>query len=163
MRPLVVAAVVAFAGCKSHAPGVVADFDHDVQLVEAHVTPDTARRGDHVQLAFTWRCEKPPGAGWQLLTHVEDPTGRADNLDFLGPLRESADGSVELHQPRGPDTWEAGKTYSETLDYRVSTSFAKGPLTVYVGLFKGPHRMHVVSGRTDGHDRVIAGTIALAD
>jgi len=68
-----------------------------------------------------------------------------------------------MHQPHGPDTWEAGQTYSETLDYRVPTSLAKGTLVVYVGLFNHGQRMHVVSGPSDGHDRVIAGKIALVD
>ncbi len=133
------------------------DFASEVHLVGVHIEPRRAKRGGHVVIGLRWRCDKAPGPGWLLLTHVLDASGRPrDNLDFEGPLRQP---DADYHdQVRGPAHWEAGKTFEEALDYEIP-SWAAGQLTVVVGLFKGPVRLHVVSGPNDGADLGIAGKI----
>jgi hypothetical protein len=108
-----------------------------------------------VTLTFVWRCDDPVGEGWQLFTHVYDPSGKADNLDYVGPLR----GLDASHtQQNGPAHWEAGKTYIDEQVYRVP-EWATGPLQVRVGIWRAASRLHVVSGPTDGENAAIAGTI----
>lgn len=131
------------------------DFEHRIHLVGVRIEPTKAKRGDPVAITFRWRCDSPPGEGWQVFTHATDETSRSDNLDYLGLLRKP---DAPFHQVDGPDRWKAGTTYTETLRY-VIPEWAKGKMTVYVGFWKGAARLHVVSGPTDGEDRGIAGTI----
>jgi hypothetical protein len=132
------------------------NFENLVHLVGVHFEPERAKRGERVAMTFRWRCDKTPGDGWQLLTHVVDESSnKADNLDFVGTLRQP---DASGHQSRGPEHWEAGRTYTETLDY-VIPEWAMGKLTVYVGIWKGAVRLRVVSGPNDGDNRGITGMI----
>lgn len=144
---LLIAAVAVCAACKHHPTAFDIDFDSKVHLTGARIDPPKAKRGEHVTIHLEWRCDVPPGAGWRLLTHAADSSGKADNLDFL-------------HELPAPEHWEAGKTYNEALDYEIP-SWATNHLTVYVGLFNGPKRMHVVAGPSDGKDRGVAGEVTI--
>jgi len=133
------------------------NFENVVHLVEYRIEPARAARGERVRFTFTWRCDAALDQGWQLLTHVADPSGKTDNIDFNGPLREP---DLKGHQKLGPDRWEVGKVYVDRQTY-VVPDWATGTLTVLVGIWRGSARLHVITGPNDGEYRAIAGKIEL--
>jgi hypothetical protein len=135
------------------------DFEHKAHLVGYGIEPASARPGRSLKLTFFWRCDEALGdEGWQAFTHIADEsTGKVDNLDFAGPLREKQGD----HQALGPGRWQKGKFYVDEQTYTVPED-VKGPLTVMLGIWKGTARLLVLSGANDGDNRAIVAKVQVA-
>lgn len=150
LAPYVLAALPADVPTK-----VDVNFANKVHLLGWKIAPESAPPGSEVKLTFYWQCDEPVGEGWQLFTHVQfEGQDRFDNLDSVGTLRDVRDGVQVL----GPSRWERGKVYVDEQTYRVPPG-ATGEGVVYVGIWKGNDRLHVVNGPSDGTHRAIAGKI----
>lgn len=138
------------------AKKVDVNFENRVHLVGYKVSPDLAPSGTQVKVTYYWRCDEPLDEGWQLFTHIQhEGYDKPENLDGNGPLRE-AKGN---HQIGGPDRWERGKIYADEQTFTMPPDL-RGPDTlVYVGIYKGDARLHIVSGPNDGDNRAIVAKV----
>ncbi|RYE76200.1 MAG: hypothetical protein EOO74_08810, partial [Myxococcales bacterium] len=134
------------------------NYDNKLHIVGVKVDPSgPVAPGSEVKLRYYWRCDEPPGKDWLLYTHVLDPvTGKIENLDFNGPIRE---GRGDKHV-MGPASWERGKIYVDEQTLTVPSWDGMGPeLMVRTGLWKGDERMRILSGPTDGTNGGIVARI----
>ena len=69
------------------------------------------------------------------------------------------------HEPVGGEFptryWEDGDVVADRQELLVPTNFRPGDYDIYVGWYKGSHRLSVRSGPGDGVDRVRAGVLAV--
>ncbi len=133
------------------------NFENRVHLVGYKFEPELAKPGEDVKMTLYWRCDDKVDDGWMLFTHVHDEVSDfKDNLDVQGAIREKRG---DQGQVLGPDRWERGKVYVDSITYKIPAA-VKGPeLTVYTGIWKGGQRLHVVQGPNDGDNRAIVGKI----
>ena len=134
------------------AKKIDANFENKIHLVGYRAEPENAPPGTEVKLTYYWRCDEPIEAGWALSTHVQhEGFERPDNADSSGPLREWKEGQ----QVFGPSRWERGKIYVDEQTYRMPQEL-KGPdSVVYLSIWKNDARLRIISGPTDGENRVL--------
>jgi len=134
------------------------NWENKIHLVGYRFDPESFGPGQEVKLTFWWRCDEPLlEEGWSLFTHTRDEgTGKMDNINYVGPLRELRDG----HQALGPDRWQKGKVYVDEQTYTMPEYMTGPTITVMVGIWKGDARLHIVSGPNDGDNSAIVGRIA---
>ena len=134
------------------AKKIDANFENKIHLVGYRAEPENAPPGTEVKLTYYWRCDEPIEAGWALSTHVQhEGFERPDNADSSGPLREWKEGQ----QIFGPSRWERGKIYVDEQTYRMPQDL-KGPdSVVYLSIWKNDARLRIISGPTDGENRVL--------
>jgi hypothetical protein len=123
-----------------------ATFEDKVELLGFDL-PAAVRRGGSLPVTLYFKVVKPPPAGYKIFLHFEGP-GR-----FLGD-HEPLEGKLPTEH------WHPG-TYlvdPHRVDLPLLTT-AGGVYQVYMGLWRGPKRLAVVKGPTDGHDRVRLGTL----
>lgn len=139
-----------------NAKKIDANFENKIHLVGYRIEPENAPPGTEVKLSYYWRCDEPIEAGWALSTHIQhEGFERPDNADGAGPLREFKDG-VQIF---GPSRWERGKIYVDEQTYRMPAEL-KGPESlVYLSIWKGDARLRIISGPTDGQERVLVGKL----
>jgi hypothetical protein len=132
------------------------NFENRIHIIGYKFDPETAKPGTEVKITYWWRCDDTVDDGWQLFTHLNDPSqDKSDNLDNNGPIRELKNGKQVL----GPDRWEKGKVYVDEQTYKMP-DWVKGPeLTVMVGVWKGDARLRIVTGPNDGDNRAIIGKV----
>lgn len=132
------------------------NFENRVRVIGVKVEPELAPPGTVVKATYYWRCEDPLDDGWQLFTHLEhEGLDKKENLDGVGPLRESRNGKQVL----GPDRWERNKIYADEQTFTMPAEL-KGPDSViYVGIWKGDARLRVLNGPNDGDNRAIMAKV----
>ena len=127
------------------------DFEGKVHIVGYEVKPaGVIPPGGNVDLTIYWRSVSKLGPGWKLFTHLVDPTGdrfaSGGNIDNVGPLRQ---GSGE-EQTLPPSKWVPGKVYVDKQQFQIPRDVKTSMVTITTGIWKGNHRLDVISGP---HDR----------
>jgi len=108
---------------------------------------DVIGPGERFAITWFWRLIGKKPRGYEVFVHV-DGFGRRINGDHI-PM----EGFYPFRH------WEPGDIIVDRQTLRVPATFRPGEYTIYVGLFKGEHRLEVTSGPDDGADRVPAGRL----
>lgn len=125
-------------------------YEDKIELLGYSVHPDVWKEGQKIEVTWYWKCDAPLEEGWQLFTHVADASGKNRlNQDSVGTIRE-------LYPP---GQWKAGQYITDVQDMVLPMDWNSPSATLFVGVWNGPHRLHVVKGPNDGDNRVRVFTI----
>lgn len=133
------------------------DFSGYVKLLGYSISPEgPVRPGTLTKLTLYWSCQKPPGEGWRLFTHVLDGTGeRLLNIDNVGPLREGPNHKQALP----PSLWTPGKFYVDEQPLTIPSNPKGGKVQIVAGLWKDSQRLAPTTGARDRENRAIVATL----
>jgi hypothetical protein len=159
------------------------DFEGKAHLVGYAIKPEgEAKPGTNVQLTLYWKSVAPLRGGWQLFTHLIDPTGPrgqlVTNLDGSGPLRQKTTVAGREIQKLAPAFWQPGHVYIDEQSFDIPKETKAKALTLTVGIWQDgawrrrpaaetdaaapeppSSRLHVISGASDGESRAILAHI----
>jgi hypothetical protein len=140
------------------------DFDGMVRLLGYSISPRASRYppGTRVALTLYWRCDRRPGRGHRLFTHVLAREGSMlENLDETGALRH-LDGVSG--PPLPPSAWEPGKVYRDELSFTIPDD-PSPQVTIVAGLHTGRpgaagSRLRIQGKGGDRENRAIVARLA---
>jgi hypothetical protein len=142
------------------------DFGGKVHLLGFDLDPTgNARPGDSVKLTLYWKSVAPLTRGWNLFTHLSNEYGRQiDNYDNIGPLRQ-LDGNAQV---LSPSKWQRGKVYVDRQEISIPRPDPNLPwrenvtstVTLVTGVWRGPMRLEVISGPSDGENSGIVAHLS---
>ena len=128
---------------------VNADLDGKIVYLGMDVEPATAEPGKDLRITHYWKMVASPGDGWKVFTHLEGP----GHQSFINSDHGPVGGKYPVSQ------WKPGEIIRDQHTVAVPASWSHESLLVYVGLWRGPTRLAVKSGPSDGADRVLAATV----
>ncbi|MGE0400348.1 MAG: sulfatase-like hydrolase/transferase [Kofleriaceae bacterium] len=117
----------------STRPPIAAPLDADlgdaVRLLSVEVPP-TARRGESIDITWTFEARGRIGAGWKMFVHAQGPS-RAMTINGD-------------HRPTRPfEWWKAGQIIRYTTQLAIPRTAPNGTFTILAGMFKGNTRARV--------------------
>src|SRR5690348_2469889 len=127
-----------------------ARLEDRVTLVGYDLDVDHVAPGGTFTVTWYWHVNRSLGDGWNLFTHLVD-AGHAP--------RTNQDGVGWVRQHYAPSRWKAGETIKDQQEISLPGDWPEGSVTAYVGLWNGPARLRVLSGPTDGDNRVRGFTL----
>jgi hypothetical protein len=126
--------------------GAVLDNGDKGQIVYlgSDVDVTTVVPGQNFTLTHYFKVEKPVAEGWRLFVHLDGtPAKRAHlNADHV---------PISGHYP--VPMWKTGEIIRDIHKVMVPQSWPADKVTLYLGLWKGPARFAVKSGKQDGQNR----------
>jgi len=128
---------------------VNADLDGKLVYLGLDTEPDVAEPGKELKLTHYWKMVASPGDGWKLFTHVEG----ANHQGYLNADHGPVAGKYPVSQ------WKVGEIVRDQHTVTIPAGWSTDSIVVYVGAWRGPTRLTVKSGASDGSGRVIAATI----
>jgi hypothetical protein len=128
---------------------VNADLEGKVIYLGLDVEPQPVEPGKPVKLTHYWKSIASPGDGWKTFTHIEGPK----NQSFINADHGPVGGKYPVSQ------WKPGEIIKDEHTVTLPASWAFDTMVVYTGLWRGPTRLTVKSGPSDGSGRVIAANI----
>jgi hypothetical protein len=135
------------------------DFEGKVHIIGTAIEPQgVVRPGETVKLTIYWMPVSKLEPGWRLFTHLTDVRGQRigrENYDNIGPLRQPSGEDQALP----PSRWKLGKVYVDTQELVIPREVWSPTLSITVGIWKGGHRLDVISGPHDRERRAIIATI----
>lgn len=133
------------------------DFEGKVQIVGYSLEPQgIVKPGETVKLTLYWVPTTRLGPGWRLFTHLLDPRGKLlkdGNVDKVGALRGTDD------QALPPSKWKPGKVYVDSQEFQIPGDTRHAHVAISVGIWKGNHRLDVISGSHDDERRALIANI----
>ncbi|MFW5875339.1 MAG: carbohydrate-binding family 9-like protein [Myxococcota bacterium] len=127
-----------------------ASFEGKVELLGYSVEPDVWKEGEKLEVTWYWKANQALEDGWLLFTHLADAQGNDRvNFDTAGAIRE--------FYP--PGKWEEGQYIQDVQEVELPADWDSPKATFHVGVWKGPHRLQVTEGPSDGDNRVRALTV----
>lgn len=127
-----------------------ADFGGRVALIGYDLVlpaEQSVGAGQHFEITWYWQVSEPPPRGHEVFVHI-DGNG----------LRLNGD-----HEPTGGrypvSRWRPGEIVADSQKLLVPANFRADDYIMYVGWFRGDERLRVLSGPSDGVDRVRAGLL----
>jgi len=130
---------------------VNAELEDKLVYLGMDVDAEKATAGKPLKLTHYWKVKQPVGEDWKLFVHLGGPrSGGYVNADHA-PLRGRYPVSY----------WKAGEIIRDQHTVSLPARWPAGEVDVYVGIWKGPQRLKVVKGPSDGDNRVLAGKIPL--
>ncbi|HEX2657210.1 MAG TPA: carbohydrate-binding family 9-like protein, partial [Polyangia bacterium] len=128
---------------------VNADLDGKLVYLGLDTEPEVAEPGKELKLTHYWKMVASPGDGWKLFTHVEG----ANHQGYLNADHGPVAGKYPVSQ------WKAGEIVRDQHTVTIPAGWSADSIVVYVGAWRGPTRLTVKSGASDGSGRVLAATI----
>ncbi len=129
---------------------IQADFDGRVALIGYDLVLPSEKSvgaGQRFEVTWYWQVSERPPRGHEVFVHI-DGNG----------LRLNGD-----HEPTGGrypvSRWRPGEIVADSQKLLVPANFQADDYTMYVGWFRGAERLRVLSGPSDGVDRVRAGPL----
>jgi len=123
------------------------DFEGKIKLVGYDLEPAEVKAGQPFTVTWHWKVVRPLEAGWRIFTHLANAADQnVLNQDGVGFVRE--------HYP--PGEWKRGETIRDVQPITLPADWASPSLTIYLGMWNGPNRLHVTSGPSDGDNRARA-------
>ncbi|MBN1652219.1 MAG: carbohydrate-binding family 9-like protein [Deltaproteobacteria bacterium] len=116
-------------------------------LDKRHIQP-----GELFKITWYWKAEKDVGSGWQIFTHVAD----AKNIS-----RINADAERVIRNLYPAEDWKEGEYIKDEQEVTIPLNWNSPEVRLYLGLWNGPHRMHVTRGKDDGEHRVLGAKISV--
>ena len=127
------------------------NLENHVLLLGYDVKPDAPiKPGQSFTITFFWEVKKPLDEGWMLFTHVEDATNAPR-------INADSEGIIRKHYP--PGKWQQGEIIKDVQTINLPSTWDSPTATVKVGVWFGPHRLQVLSGKKDEDNRVIAAVL----
>jgi len=102
--------------------------------------------GKAFTLTHYWKVVNPPGDDWKVFIHLESPGGKKSHLN--------AD-HVPISGKYPVALWKKGEIIRDVHRVSIPATWPADSLELYVGLWKGPLRLKVLSGPKDGENRVM--------
>lgn len=127
-----------------------ASFEGKVELLGYSVEPDVWKEGEKLQVTWYWKSNQGLEEGWRLFTHISDAEG-TDRLNF--------DSTGAIRELYPPGQWKEGQYIQDVQEMELPTDWNSPKATFHVGAWKGPHRLQVTEGPSDGDNRVRALTV----
>jgi hypothetical protein len=128
---------------------VNADLEGKVVYLGMDVEPAPAVPGKELKLIHYWKLVTSPGEGWKVFTHIEGP----NHQGFINADHGPVGGKYPVGQ------WKAGEIIRDEHTITLPASWTHDSLLVYTGVWRGPTRLTVKSGPSDGSGRVLAATL----
>jgi hypothetical protein len=137
---------------------VNADLAGKIIYLGCDVDKEVIVRGTNLKITHYWKVVQAPGTEWRVFTHVEG-TIKDDWLNV---------DQTKLRSMYGADKWKAGDILRDEQIVPVGKTWTSPNAIIYIGLYrKGAHgeagRMAVVSGPSDGKNRVRVLTLPVTD
>ena len=130
---------------------VNAELEDKLVYLGMDVDPAKASAGKTLKLTHYWKVKQPVGEDWKLFVHLGGPrSGAYVNADHA-PLRGRYPVSY----------WKAREIIRDQHTVSLPARWPAADVDVYVGMWKGPQRLKVVKGPSDGDNRVLAGKVPL--
>ncbi len=119
-------------------------FENKVELVGYDISTEELEAGQSFEVTWHWHVKRALEADWQTFTHLSDAAG-ADRLnqDNVGDVRE-------LYPP---GRWKADEYIRDVQRITLPADWNSDKLTIYLGLWNGPHRLQVTRGPSDDENR----------
>lgn len=131
---------------------VNAELEDKLVYVGLDVDPEKPLPGKAMKLTHYWKVKQPVGEDWKLFVHLGGPrSGSYVNADHA-PLRGRYPVSY----------WKAGEIIRDQHSVTLPARWPGAAVDVYVGIWKGPQRLKVVKGPSDGDNRVLAAKVPIA-
>jgi hypothetical protein len=132
---------------------VSAVFGNAIELVGYRLEPAALVPGQAARVTFFWRCRAELNEPWHVFVHLDDATGSGMRIN----------GDHDPATGRFPtDAWRVGDVIADPIVFGVD----RFPLMLFVGFYSaGESRLPLSTpgrGRSDGHDRLLAGILPLA-
>jgi cellulose/xylan binding protein with CBM9 domain len=129
---------------------VNANLGGKVTYLGADVDRDRVIPGGTIQVVHYWKVVQPPGPDWRVFTHLDGGDKEWINVD-----------ETKMRKNYGPDKWKAGDIVRDEQSIPVPRTWKGAEVTVHVGLYKKggateKDRIAILSGKTDGHGRLVA-------
>jgi hypothetical protein len=136
---------------------VDADLGGKIVYLGCDVDKEEIVRGQNLRITHYWKVVAAPGSEWRVFTHAEG-TVKEDWLNV---------DQTKLRSMYGADKWKTGDILRDEQIIPFG-KWSSPTATIYIGLYrKGSHgeagRMSVVSGPSDGKNRVKVLTLSVAD
>ncbi len=129
------------------------DFEGKIKLIGYDLEPAAIKAGEPFTITWHWKVVRPLEDGWKIFTHVANAEGaNVLNQDGVGFVRE--------HYP--PGQWKRGETIRDVQPMTLPADWASPTVTIYLGMWNGPNRLHVTSGPSDGDNRARALQVPVA-
>ncbi|MES1157816.1 MAG: carbohydrate-binding family 9-like protein, partial [Haliangium ochraceum] len=128
-----------------------ADLEGKVVYLGLDVDPPSPLPGKEVKLTHYWKVVASPGEGWRVFTHIEGP----NHQGFINADHGPVGGKYPVSQ------WKAGQIIRDEHTVTLPATFSHQSMIVFTGLWRGPARLAVKTGPSDGANRVIAATVAI--
>jgi Carbohydrate family 9 binding domain-like len=126
-----------------------ADLEGKVVYLGLDVEPATIEPGRPVKLTHYWKAVSSPGDGWRVFTHIEGPK----NQRFINADHGPVGGKYPVSQ------WKPGEIIKDEHTITLPADWSFDTVLIYSGLWRGPTRLAVKSGPSDGSNRILAATI----
>ena len=127
-------------------------FEDKVRLLGYDIDTPFVRPGEPFRVTWYWKAEKDIEDGWKLFTHIAD----AKNVS-----RINADTDRAIRNLYPPEEWKAGEYIKDVQELLLPANWESPEARLYLGLWNGPHRMHITKGEDDGEHRVLGLTLKI--
>ncbi len=105
---------------------IAVDFAKAIRLAQLKI-PSKVRRGESIELEYTWESIGTPPLGWKVFAHFESNTGARFTDD---------------HSPPRPFSWwKRGQHIRYTRTLNISRTQKLGSYDLWFGLYKGDERL----------------------
>ncbi len=130
--------------------GLDIKFEDKIRLLGYDVDKPFVRPGEPFRVTWYWKAEKDIEEGWKLFTHIADATN-------ISRINADTDRAIRNLYP--PEEWKAGEYIKDVQELFLPVSWESPEARLYLGLWNGPHRMHITKGPDDGEHRVLGLTV----
>jgi hypothetical protein len=121
-------------------------FEDKVLLLGYDFDKPYLQPGESFKVTWYWKAEKELGNGWQIFTHIAD----SKNVS-----RINADSERVIRNLYPAEDWKAGEYIKDEQEITIPPNWDSPEVRLYLGLWNGPHRMHITRGKDDGEHRVL--------
>jgi hypothetical protein len=125
-------------------------FEDKVRLLGYDLNRSPVRPGEPFQVTWYWKVENKIGDGWLQFTHLAD----AKNVN-----RINVDAERAVRRLHPPSDWKPGEYIKDMQEITLPPNWNSNEVKFYLGLWNGPHRLHVISGPNDGDNRALGLTV----
>jgi arylsulfatase A-like enzyme len=121
-------------GAPELSDGIAVDFAKAMRLTQLKI-PSKVRRGESIELEYTWESLGTAPLGWKVFAHFESKTGARFTDD---------------HEPPRPFSWwKSGQHIRYTRTLNISKTQKPGSYELWFGLYKRDERLApVLSGKS---------------
>jgi hypothetical protein len=124
---------------------VSASLEGKVTVVGADIDTETVEPGKPFTVTAYWKVLQPVTDGWRMFYHVNG----SQKTQFINHDHTPLGGKYPVSQ------WKVGEILRDVYKVSLPPNWESPEVQIYTGLWKGPMRMKVVSGASDGENRVL--------
>src|SRR5262245_25023725 len=122
-----------------------ANLESKVTILGVDLDTDVVEPGKPFTITIYWKVNQPVTDGWRMFFHVNG----VQKSQFINHDHTPLGGKYPVSQ------WKAGEILRDVYKVALPPNFDSPDVSIYTGLWKGPLRMKVTSGPSDGENRVL--------